>query len=260
MGFAYAGNLLGVGTPVVRNFQSGESMYVGQLVKSGRAAGLGGHVAIADIATDVNEDVSQVIGICTGIVDGSSTWTAHSSGTAEYGQSTTYTTTIATVLADGPSEVEVTLIIPGVTLVRAPIYDTTWGTALTELVETAGDANGVAITHDETVVDCADDFSTIYCRTGANRGIYRVNTTVGANAQLATVPFPHAIAIGDTFVIASCALGLAGMDLTTTFDAIDGDNAMNEYYQVYYHDINLEESGKEYAIFSFWSGSTAEAA
>jgi len=259
-GFSYAGNLIGVGTPVVRRFLTGESMYVGQLVKSARAAGIGGAVAVADIAVDGREDTSQIIGICTGIVDGSSAYTKPVSGTAAYGQGTTYSATMATILATGPSEVEVTLVIPGVTLVRAPIYDTTWGTALTEVVEDNGDANGVTITHaGETIVDCNDDMATIYCRSGANKGLYRVVTTVGANAQVVTIPFPHTIGVGDVFVVASCVLGLGGMDLTTTFDAIDGNNAMNDYYTVYYHDINLEESGKEYAIFSFWSGPEPEA-
>ena len=184
MGFAYAGSLVG-GAPVVRKMLTGETMYTGQLVKSARAAGIGGAVAVADIATDVNEDASQVIGICTGIVDGSSTWVTPSSGVAGYGQRTTYTTTIATVKADGPSEVEVTLIIPGITLVKAPIYDTVWGTALTELVETSGNADGVTITHaNQAITDCADDFSTIYCRSGANRGLYRANGTPATGDQL----------------------------------------------------------------------------
>jgi hypothetical protein len=260
MGFAYAGNLVGVGTPVVRRLLTGGDIYQGQLVKSARVGGVGGAVSVATVASETREDASQILGICTGIIDGSSAYKKPVSGTAAYGQYTTYTTTIADVLADGPSEVEVTLVIPGVTLVRAPIYDTVWGTALTELVETGGDASGVAITHDETIVDCADDFSTIYCRKGANRGIYRVNGTPGANAQLVTIPFPNAIAIGDVFVSASCVLGLGGFDPTTAIDAIDGDSGLDDRYTVYFHDINLEESGKEYAIFSFWSGPDAEAA
>jgi hypothetical protein len=259
MGFAYAGSLVG-GAPVVRKMLTGESMYVGQLVKSARASGIGGAVAVADIATDVNEDVSQVIGICTGIVDGSSAYTKSVSGTAEYGQGTTYTTTKSVIAATGPSEVEVTLIIPGVTLIRAPIFDTVWGTALTELTITTGNADGVTLTHaNDTITDCADDFSTVYCRSGANRGLYRANGTPATVDQLITIPFPNTIVAGDVFVSASVVQGLGGMDLTTTFDAIDGDNALNEYYQVYYHEINLEESGKEYAIFSFWSGASVEA-
>ena len=260
MSFHYAGSLVG-SAPVVRKMLTGETMYVGQLVKAAGDAGIGGTVAVADIAVDTDEDTSNIIGICTGIVDGSSTYVKSVSGTAAYGQRTTYTTTQATILADGPSEVEVTLIIPGVTLVRAPIYDTVWGTALTELTVTSASSNGTTVTHaGDTIVDAADDFATVYCRSGANRGLYRLITTVGANAQVVTIPFPNGIAVGDVFVSATVRLGLGGFDLTTAFDAIDGDNAMDDYYTVYYHEINLEESGKEYAVFSFWPGARPEAA
>jgi hypothetical protein len=259
MSFSYAGSLTG-GAPVVRNMLTGESMYVGQLLKSARAASIGGHVAIADVATEARETITSPMGICTGIVDGSSSYTASSSGTAEYGQGTTYTTTKTTVADTGPSEVEVTLIIPGVTLVRAPIYDTVWGTALTELVVSTGNADGKTVTYaNQTIVDCADDFATMYCRSGANRGLYRFNTGVGTNESTVTVPFPNTIVAGDVFVSASCVLGLGGMDVTSAFDAIDGDNAMNDYYAVYYHELNLEESGKEFAIFSLWPGPIAAA-
>ena len=258
-GFAYAGSLVG-GAPVKRRFLTGETMYVGQLVKAATTASIGGHVAVADIATDVREDTSNIIGICTGIVDGSSTYVTPVSGTAAYGQRTTYSTTQSTIKSYGPSEVEVTLIIPGVTLVRAPIYNTVWGTALTVLTETTGNAGGITITDASGTNDIADDLGTIYCRSGANRGLYRVITDITTVVTTVTVPFPNAIAAGDTFVQASCVLGYGGMDLTTAFDAIDGNNVMDDYYSVYYHDINLEESGKEFAIFSLWGGMVPEAA
>jgi hypothetical protein len=257
--FAYAGSLVG-GAPIVRRFLTGETMYVGQLVQTSLLGSIGGNVSIADIAVDAPEDASKLIGICTGIVDGSSTYVTPVSGTAAYGQRTTYTATQATVKADGPSEVEVTLIIPGVTLVRSNIYNTTWGTALTEMENTTQDTGGTDIVIANALVDMADDLGTIYCRSGANRGIYRTITDISTVTTQVTVPFPHTIEAGDVFVQASCVLGYGGMDLTTAFDAIDGNNAMNDYYSVYYHDINLEESGKEYAIFATWGGIVQEGA
>jgi len=259
MGFAYAGSLVG-GAPVVRKLQTGETMYVGQLVKSSVTASIGGNCAVADIAVDVREDTSKIIGICTGIVDGSRTYVKSVAGTAEYGYRTTYTTSQATVAAYGPSEVEVTLIIPGVTLVRAPIFNTTWGTALYEIVNTTANSGGTTIVSPVATADIADDLGMIYCRSGANRGIYRTITDITTVTTTVTVPFPYAIAVGDVFVQAACTLGYGGMDLTTTFDAIDGNNVMDDYYAVYYHDVNLEESGKEFAIFSLYSGPMPEAA
>jgi hypothetical protein len=42
------------------------------------------------------------------------------------------------------------------------------------------------------------------------------------------------------------------MQFTTAVDAIDGNDALGQFYSVYYHELNLEESGKEYAIFALW--------
>lgn len=256
MGFQFAGSLTGA-APVVRRLQVGVTMYTGNLVISGIAGGLGGHVELATVASETFENDQPIIGMVSAIADESRTYVAGVSGTAGYGDRTTYTDTKATVAANlgtkltGGGEVDVTLIIPGDTLIKAPIYDTVWGTALTELTVTTGNANGITVTHaNDTITDIADDYSTIYCRSGANRGHYRVNTTGGANANVATIPFPYTIVAGDVFVVASCVLGLGGFDITTACDAIDGDNDLNAFYTVYYHEINLEESGKEYAVFS----------
>lgn len=252
MGFNYAGNLGGAGAPLVRRFFTSETCYVGQLVMPGGTAGTGGHIQIADVPTLAKEDVLNPFGFISGIVDDSRTYVAASSGTANYGDRTTYTTTQATVKANGPSEVEVTLIVPGVTLVRAPLYNAAWGTALPVMTEDTGSAGGTVVTDTTTSpADIADDYGIIYCRSGANRGISRIVTTNdGSGACTVTVPFPNAIAIGDTFVTAACVEGYGRLDFPASADCIDGNNTLAAYLEVYYHDINLEESGKEYAIFT----------
>lgn len=248
MSFQWAGSLT-CAFPQVRVYQIGETMYVGQLAMSGLVGGAGGHVQIADAASEAHENDQPILGFVSGAFqDGvySSTYR---------GDGVTYDTTLANVLANTHRDaamVQVTRIIPNDTIIRAPIYDAAYGTALTTLTETTGDATGLTITHAAGAVeDAADDMSTIYCRTGANKGLYRVVTTGGTDAQVCTVAFPYAIAIGDTFVRASCVLGLGGLDIPATANCIDGDSALSSYYDVEYHSINLEESGKEWASFSF---------
>jgi hypothetical protein len=257
MGFTYAGNLGGAGAPVIRRLQIGASMYKGQFVLSGRAGGLGGHVELATVASEAFEDDQPLLGFVAAVADNSRAYTASTSGTAQYGDLSTYTTTQATIAANlgtgltGGGEVDVCLAIPMVTLIKAPIYNTVWGTALTVQTNTSASSGGTVVTDaTNTITDIADDMATIYCRTGANKGHYRVATTTTTSVTTVTVPFPYAIAVDDTFVVASCVLGLGGLDFTTAIDAIDGNNDMNAYYSVYYHEINLEESGKEYAVFS----------
>jgi hypothetical protein len=256
MGFNYAGNLLGVGSPVVRKFLTAETMYVGQFVQGAVTGSAGGAVQLLDVATDAKEDDVFPIGIVSGVVDGSRTYVAAVSGTAGYGDRTTFTTTQSDVAANGPSEVEVTLAIPGVTLIRAPIYNTVWGTALYEIVNATADSTGLAVVSPVATADIADDLGTIYCRSGANRGIYRNITDISTVTTTVTVPFPYGIAAGDVFVQAAVTLGYGGFDPCTAADAIDGNNDMADYYSVYYHDINLEESGKEYATFALWGFQT----
>ena len=247
-GFSYAGNLVGGGAaPLVRKFLIGETCYQGQLLQTNLTGGTGGHVQIADVASEAHENDLPVIGIAGGVVDASATYSS-----TYFGDGSTYTTTQGTVATNGPAEVKVILTIPWVTLVKAPIYNAAFGTALTTLVETSGSAGGTVVTHaNQAVTDIADDFATVYCRTGANKGIYRVVTTGATGSQTVTVPFPYAIAVGDTFVVASCVLGLGGLGFPATANCIDGNNAISSYYDVFYHDINLAESGKEYAVFTF---------
>ena len=266
MGFSYAGNLGGAGAPVIRRFQAGTDLYVGNLVVAGQLSTAGGHVGLAVTAAEAFEDDSPIIGFVTAVADNGRTYVAGTSGTAGYGDKSTYTTTKATVAANvgtgltGGAEVDVCLALPMQTLIRAPIYNIVWGTALPECTITTGNSDGKTITYANDTIACTkDDYTTVYCRSGANRGHYRVASTAGANATTVAVPFPYTIVAGDVFVFASCVLGYGGMEPTTAMDAIDGNDVLDQHYSVYYHDINLEESGKEYAIFSFWPQSVEAA-
>jgi len=259
MGFAYAGNLGGAGAPVVQKHLINETCYTGQLLMFQKpttdGVNIGGTVRIADVAASAHEDAFPIGGIVGGVVDDSRTYVKSVSGTAQYGDRSTYTTTQADVLANGPGEVEVILIIPGITLVRVPIYNGAWGTALTVQTNTAASAGGTLVTDAANLItDIADDMAVAYCRSGANRGLYRVVTTTTTSVSTVLVPFPNAIAVGDQFVIASCVPGLGSLQFPATADCIDGNVISNVGYDVFYHQVNLEESGKEFAVFSLWNG------
>ena len=267
MGFQFAGSLSGA-APIVRRYQIGETMYVGQLVMPGTfTLTHGGHVQIADVANTAYEETQPLIGIVTAVADKSRTYVAASSGAQGYGDRSTYTITQATIAANlgtglsGGGEVDVTKIVPFDTLVKGPIYNTVWGTALTELVVTTADSGGTTITAaGDAITDMTDAFPTAYCRSGANRGHYRVVTTTDSTTvSTVVIPFPYGIVAGDVFVVAACRLGWGSMQLCTGADAIDGDIIQTHYHPVDYHEINLEESGKEYAVFSTIAGFGAPA-
>jgi hypothetical protein len=256
MGFNYAGNLGGAGAPVVRRFHTNETMYVGCLVKS---TGGGGQVSIAGVVTNLNESATTILGVVTGIVDGSRTYKAATSGTAQYGDGTTYHTSQSTAADTGISEVEVTLMIPGVTLFKAPIYNGKWGTALYEIVNTTADSNGVDFVSPVQTADIGDDVGIAYCRSGANHGMWRTIEGISTVTTSMTVPLPNTIAVGDKFVQVALLPGFCMMQTSSAGDIIDGNLAGTSGYAVYVHEINLEESGKEYAVFSSWGGITPAA-
>lgn len=74
-------------------------------------------------------------------------------------------------------------------------------TNLQTVTTTAASAAGTTITATDTP-DADMDDGTCWCLTGANAGLSRKVTTYTANSSwVVTVPFPRAIAIGDTFAI-----------------------------------------------------------
>ena len=99
---------------------------------------------------------------------------------------------------------------------------TTNGTALQVVTTTGASANGTTITATDTPENDLDD-GVCFCLTGANAGLSRRVTTFTANTSwVVTVPFPRAIAIGDTFLI--CPFSpLVTIAITLTSDLVAAD-------------------------------------
>jgi len=257
MAFRYAGNTVGGGgAPLVRNLLIGETLYTGQLLGTDNANGAGssyGHVRIADAASEANENDQSIVGIALGVVNTEdSGWNS-----TNHGDTATFDVSQSTQILNypkGATEVEVCIIIPWITKVAAPIYNAAYGTALTELEVTTASTTGLVVTHaNDTVADGAgmDEFSTVYCRSGANRGHYRVVTTSATTSQTVLTAFPYDTAVGDVFVLATCVLGLGNMDIPATANCIDGNNDLDKFYNVYYHELDLTDSGREEATLTF---------
>ena len=136
----------------------------------------------------------------------------------------TYTTTQATVAASGDAQVSV--VVNPDAVVRFRISGgATPGTALTYITNLTASSGGTAITittgdvvpNSPTVLD-----GTAICISGANVGQRRRITTVSATVATVLVPFPYAIAVGDRFVVLPyfpggiTATGTAGDNLTLT--------------------------------------------
>jgi len=250
MAWEFAGNMYGA-PPLVMRMQIGANTYVGQLLMSDVSNGYG-HCLPCACATADPDVTADIVGVCTGIVNSP---TFSSTYSADLG---TYDTTQAAQLANDPKgavEVEVVVARPG-DLFKAPLYKVAMGTSLDVITVTTADTAGDDIVHTaDTITAPTHKYSTIYCRTGANRGLYRVINSGGTKDQDVVICFPYDIAIDDTFVAAQIILGGAKIDISTNAFGIDGDSATagTAAFDVFCHRLNLEEAGKEFAVVSFAS-------
>ena len=134
-----------------------------------------------------------------------------------------YTTSQATVLADGPGVVS--LVVNADPVIRLRMSGTAAaGGLLPTITNSVASAGGTAVTittgdivpNSPTMLD-----GTIICLTGSNAGLRRKITTVSATVFTVVVPFPYAIAASDTFTAvpyfpgADTVLGGDGLTLTT---------------------------------------------
>jgi len=152
--------------------------------------------------------------------------------------------------------VKVSIITPS-TVLKASIYHTNVGTAPTERTLTAGSTDG--LTCDVAASDftpIAHPIQTIYFRTGANAGTYRLVDHASATDirwDTATVKDP---AIGDVLVMAPIRThGFSTVlfnDASATFIDVDAPvlNATDRYV-INVVRLDLREKGKEFVEFMF---------
>jgi hypothetical protein len=248
MAFSYAGSLYGNLPPIVRRFPIGATVYQGQILGYDTAGATnGGYVIPSANAAAGPDTATKIMGICLGIVQ-----TAKTYNSTYKGDSLAYSTSQATIAGYDPADAvmaQVLVLRPG-DLIKAPVVKDTVGTPPELCTNTAASSGGVTITH--TAIDTTvDGYSTLYCRTGANRGLSRKVTTVTSTAvETVVIPFPKAIAVGDTFCVVNVVEGMAHIAWDSQFQGIDSSAALSNYFMAYVHELNLEEAGKEYAVFS----------
>jgi len=247
MAFQYLGEITGGFAPVIKDMQVAANCYQGQLLKYDADAG--GLVEPVAAAQDLPEDVTVIAGICLGPGRYTSPGTSLYDSTYK-GDLITYDTTQATLAVNDPvgaAIVEMQVLTPN-SLIKAPIVKDTIGTAPECKACTTGSSDGstfVVATIDTTV----SQFSTVYCRKGANRGEYRKVTTGATTTQTVLVPFTNDIAVGDEFCIVNVVRGNAFIDFDTQFQGIDSSAALSNAYSAIVHELNLEVAGQEYCTF-----------
>lgn len=160
--------------------------------------------------------------------------------------------------------VQITEILPN-TVIQGSIYNATWGTAPTLLTNTASDTTGGTSAYATNTAQATNvaNCGTMYCRTGANAGLYRVDSAASATAPANTVAFPYDIAVGDTFVYvpfkqgnSNIAIGVSGDGTASskgTFVNCDLDPVIagTNLFNVVVYKLDLATAGSETVEFRF---------
>ena len=243
-----------------------DTCYIGQIVMVDSATPLEGVMPLGQAAENnnyTNMDIPMGVVIGMNATAGNAVYdttyhcqsiTADAAGTA-HGSTTQYRG------VEGPwsrgdkiKMVKIHHIDPS-TVLRAPLFDTTYGTAQAAVTFTTGCAgDGIGgITGASTVATVAN-FSTIYIRSGANLGIYRTLTSASTTTHTWLQAMPHTIAIGDTALIVN-GLRTYGHCMCQ-FDAeamfIDTNAALTtDYFNINVRRMDLSKPGGEYVEFTF---------
>lgn len=171
---------------------------------------------------------------------------------------TPFASTTDFVLVEGPwskgdKEAMVKVaIIDHTTILRAPIYNSTLGTALALQTSTVASSAGTGQTTNATQVATLADNSVVWFRTGLNAGSARVLATTSTTVQTWTKPLTNKCVIGDTSVSVNLKWGQCFMQIDSSAQFIDASAALtSDYYGIEVLRLDLREAGKEHCYFRF---------
>jgi hypothetical protein len=140
------------------------------------------------------------------------------------------------------------------TVIKAPIYYTSYGTAPTEYAETVISTTGLRVTTSALANAPVAGAGTFYCRSGANKGLYRIIHSSSTTAHDFAVAWPNDTAVGDKFVFVPFAIGTTRIQFDANAMCVLGNAAVaaaGDFVWADVLEINLKEAGKEYVIFRF---------
>jgi hypothetical protein len=259
MGFKIASATHGTPDPVWMPiaYNSGQTIYVGQIVKM---ATTGGIQAVGAAASTPTTTAGIGLGLVVGLNDRTATY-----------DSTYKTQSITAVLTQAAQKARtyafqegmyckndplplahVVPILPS-TYLEGQIYVSAFGTAPTIKAATA--ANGTAgLGYTTAAIDFTPVAAnaTSYCVTGANAGLYRVHSDTSTTVHTFGYGyFPFTVAVGDTYKSVNVVQGYSKIDFDATNQYIECSAALSNYFSVYVKQLKLSEAGKETAIFRF---------
>ncbi len=147
--------------------------------------------------------------------------------------------------------VRISLIGPS-TILWAPLFSATWGTAPTVYTITGGITQGSAFTTAATAAATAYNV-TFFCRSGLNQNLSRIDYSASTTAHTFYVHWPYTLAVGDTFVqvplkeFGTCYMNTDALGMFVDTTATYGTN----YYTIEVLKLDLRVAGQEGVYFKF---------
>ena len=241
-----------------------DTFYEGQIVMSNAALGQPAGEGLSPLGTASGHSDATVKNVPFGVIlafnDAAPTYNS-----TYKGQSCTSVTTQAQQLArdfrgvegmwakgDPQPFAKVAVIGPS-TILKGPIFLATYGVAPTVYTNTAADSTGATITTVATTMTPIVYNTTWYCRSGANKGLYRVAYSTSTTSHTFYVHWPYGIAVGDTFVpvcLRPFGTSISNFDAESTFIEAQPTTGTNDF-SLDVLDIDLSVAGAEYATFKF---------
>lgn len=143
-------------------------------------------------------------------------------------------------------------LLDSTTRLRGSIFNAAYGTAPSLLTATAVDTDGLTETTNACNFTPVADLATIYCRKGANAGLYRVTDDTSTTVATHDHAWPKDCAVDDKFVRVNMKQGLSRAYIDAYGLYFDVSAALTtNYYGIHVDYLNLRVAGNEYCEFRF---------
>lgn len=142
------------------------------------------------------------------------------------------------------------------TVLKGDICNATQGVAPTVVTVTTGSTTGAGMTTGAIDFTPVANMNTFYCRSGANKGIYRVSKTTSTTVHTFDTYWPYDIAVGDTFVAVPMRQGQSYVQINETSGYLGtcfscAASPATNYFLIDVLELDLREAGKETVLFTF---------
>jgi len=239
--------------------------YVGQLVSFGAASKAATPGTVVPLAVPAGAADTTNFQIPAGVVTGINTRNPARDATTGLVAETAVVTQAAQLARDwalnggmyavgDPQMLVKVALINSCSLIEGPIYDGAYKTVCTTTTDTGGaDTTGYtsAGTQGAVTFTPVASICTIYCRSGANAGLYRTTSDTSTTAAVVTTGFPYDVVLGDVFVRVPLKQGLSEIYIGGPGLYIDQGLTASNNFQVIVKDMDLAVSGSEKARFWF---------